>query len=303
MSLTHRLAITALAALLAACGAGGGAGAPSPSTPSAQPTPQPTPTPMPVPSADPDAQGYWLRLMTTQALAPIYVFAMAPQVVITGDGQWIIAGPVPAIYPGPLLPNLRSRQLTDAGRVAILQAAADLGLLSGKTDFNDGPAMAGGAIGRIELTVDGRQVVITGDPNAQGDPTPGSAAAFAVFWARMADLAAWIPAELGPDTEYLPSAYAILVGPAPTPDANLPQAPADWPLAQEISLFGGPVAGGQARCGTVDGADAEALRAAMAAANQLTPWVQDPQMSATFGLTVRPMIPGEDVCREVFGPG
>jgi hypothetical protein len=52
----------------------------------------------------------------------------------------------------------------------------------------------------------------------------------------------------------------------------------------------------------VSGPDAATLLAALDKANSLTQWTQDPSTSASFGLTVRSMVPGEDVCREVFGP-
>jgi hypothetical protein len=58
---------------------------------------------------------------------------------------------------------------------------------------------------------------------------------------------------------------------------------------------------GSFRCGLVEGAEAATLRPALEAANQLTPWVQDPETSATFGLTVRPIAAGENPCAEVFG--
>jgi hypothetical protein len=291
-----RAAPIALSVLVAACG-GGAAPSPSPSAP-------------PAPSPDPGAQGYWLRASTTQALPPVNVFAMQPYVVITGDGLWITQGPVAAIFPGPLMPNLRARRLSEAGRTAILAAAKDLGLLGGTTDFHSGPPLAGGLSGRIELTVDGRLVTLTGDPDAAitcvttpCDPPPGSAAAFGELWRRLGDLASWIPGELGPEAAYEAPALAILVGPAPVQDPNLPQAPMDWPLAQPLSLFGGPVGDGSYRCGTVTGADAAALLPVLLKANSLTQWVLDPSTSATFGLIVRPMTPGEDACREVFGPG
>ena len=35
----------------------------------------------------------------------------------------------------------------------------------------------------------------------------------------------------------------------------------------------------------------------------MTRWVQGPDTSATFGLIVRPIVAGEDPCREAFGPG
>ena len=61
------------------------------------------------------------------------------------------------------------------------------------------------------------------------------------------------------------------------------------------------MAKGSQRCGIVSGADAEALRPALEEANQQTQWVQDPATSATFGITVRPIIAGEDPCAETFG--
>ena len=298
-----RLCIAAVTLLLAACGGGA---LPSGLTPA-------FPDPTPVQSRDPASTWFWLRASVTQALPPVEVFSMAvmqPYVRITGDGLVVTLDPVPAIFPGPLVPNLQASQLSEAGRTAILASAKELGLLSGPTDFSSGEPVMGGVSGRIELTVDGNLVTLTGDPTASiqctatpCEPQPaGSAAAFAQFWHRLGDLSSWIPDELGPESAYEAPAYAILVGPAPEPDPNLPQAPMDWPLEQPLALFGGPVGDGSYRCGTVTGADAATLLPALQAANQLTPWVQDSSTSATFGLAVRPMVPGEDVCREVFGP-
>ena len=309
MRLPVRLTATAFAVLVAACGATGAASpsAPPSSAPAATPSSSTGPTSQP--SADPATQTYWLRAMTTQALPPLNVFGTQPYSVITGDGQWVVPLALPTVYPGPLLPNLQARPITEAGRTEIVKAASDLGLLGGTTDFNSGPVLAGGVSGRIEMTVDGQRVMLTGNPNAlmecvttPCEPPPGSAAAFAEFWRRLGDLGSWMPNELGPASAYVAPAYAILVGPPPTQDPNFTQPPMDWPLQQPLALFGGPVADGSYRCGTVSGADADTLRPSLEAANQLTQWVQDPTTSATFGLTVRPMVPGEDVCRETFGP-
>ena len=56
------------------------------------------------------------------------------------------------------------------------------------------------------------------------------------------------------------------------------------------------------RCGTVRGADAATLRPSLEAANQLTRWVdKDADRADATAIQVRPMVPGEDVCLEVFG--
>jgi hypothetical protein len=273
-----RLAITVVAIVLAGCGA------------SAQPAPSGSPAPQP----------YWLRMTTTQAIAPLELFAVAPQLVITGEGL--------AVTAGPLLTNLVARPVSGAGQARIVQAARDLGLLSGQTDFTPAMPVMGGLTGRIELTVDGRRIVLTGPPEAQivcvttpCEPVPGTPEAFGELWRRLDDLASWLGSDLGPETAYVAPAYAILVG-EPQQQPGMQQPVADWPLDQELASFGGPVASGTARCGTVSGAEVEALLPALRAANQLTPWVDSPVSSRAFGLTVRPMVTGEDVCRELFGP-
>jgi hypothetical protein len=288
-----RTVVAATAAVLVACGGT-----------------SPSPTASQTPSASPDAQTYWLRATTTQAIPPLNQFGILPVVLITGDGVAVTQGPVAAIYPGPLMPNLVGRSVSGAGQAAIIQAARDLGLLAGPTDFTGGRLMPGGIMGRLELTVDGQRVVLTGDPGAQivcvtapCDPQPGTPEAFGELWRRLTDLGGWLGTELGPEATFKAPSIALLVGPAPQPEPGLPQAPADWPLPIPIGEFGVAVANGAARCGTVTGADADILRPALAAANALTPWVQDREMSATFGLTVRPLAPGEDACGEVFGAG
>lgn len=295
-------ALLLVAALGAACT--GASGSPAPS---GSPVPSGSPAPSPQPTADP--QAYFLRATVTQALPPLNVFGVLPMAVITGDGILVTPAPVPTIFPGPAVVNLSGRTISDAGRLAIVVLAEKLGLAVANRDFTGGTIPPGGAAGRIELTVDGHRVTFSGNPSAPTGcpkepclPAAGTPAAFAELWLRLSDLSQWIGPELGNQQTYDPPAYALLVGVAPTQDPMLPQSPIDWPLAGPLALFGGPVANGTARCGTVSGNDAVTLRTVLARANMLSQWVQDPTTNATFGLTVRPMVPGEDACRETFGP-
>jgi hypothetical protein len=255
----------------------------------------------------PDA---WLRATTSQALAPANVFAIGPTAVATLDGTYVTPGPVDAIYPGPLVAPLVGRPIPDGGRDAILAEARRLGLIGPKTDFRSVTSLPGGVTGRIELNVDGRPTSLTGEPEAQiiciiapCDALPGTPEAFGQFWRELAEPETLPGVDLGPASPFVPEAYALLVGPAPAPDAALGASVADWPLDTPLATFGGPVANGTLRCGIVDGADADVLRPALDAANQLTQWVQDPSTSAAFGLTVRPIIAGENPCAETFGGG
>jgi hypothetical protein len=274
----------------------------------APPTPDPSTSTDPGGSPTPAAQTYWLRMSTWQAIPPLDQFAVQPLLVITGSGVAVTQGPVPAIYPGPLLPNLVGRSISAAGEAAIIQAARDLGLLGATADFTGQGGPIGAVSGRLELTVDGSRITITGNPDARiecittpCEPQPGTPEAFGELWRMLSDLPTWRDGDLGPEAPYLAPAYALLVGPPPKPDLNLTQEPVAWPLDQPITGLGRPVANGTARCGTISGSDADALRPSLAAANQLTPWIKDSVTSVAFGLVVRPLTPGEDACAEVFG--
>jgi hypothetical protein len=286
------LALPALviAALMAAAGCAGASG------------PSPTPSPPGVPD-----DVLRLRLTITQAIAPVERFGWLSPVAITGDRIVVTPGAVPAIYPGPIVMPLFGQEITEAGWAQIVQQAGRLGLLRGG-DFSGGAVMPGAAQGRIELLVDGTVRVLTGNPEAQivcvttpCEPQPGTPEAFGELWRHLLDLESWLGAHLGPQDEYVPRAYGVLVGPAPAPEPGLTSEIQDWPLDIPLATFGGPVGMTGFRCGVVEDDDAAALRPALARANQLTQWVQDPDTSATFGLRVRPMLPGEDLCAELFG--
>jgi hypothetical protein len=268
----------------------------------------PAATPSPLASAD--TSDSWLRAITFQTGPPVNRFAVGPTAVIRNDGIYVTAGPIDAVDPGPLLPNLIGRSISDAGRQAIVAEAGRLGLLSGKTDFRGVAAMPGGVIGRLQLTVDGTPVTLIGEPDSKllcaiirCDPLPGTPEAFGELWRMLADPAGWLAADLGPEAPFVADAYALLVGPARAPDPAGGASVQDWPLDTSLATFGAPVANGTLRCGTVAGTDVETLRPALQAANQMTRWVQGPDTSVTFGLIVRPIVAGENPCREAFGPG
>jgi hypothetical protein len=239
---------------------------------------------------------------------PLSRFASGPAVVITSDGTYVTAGPLDAKAPVPLLPNLVGRSLSETGRARIQAEAARLGLLGRKQDFRSVIALPGGVLGRLQLTGDGGPISLIGEPDSKllcvpqfCDPVPGTPEAFGDLWRKVIDPVPWLGVELGPETPFVPGAYALLVGPAPAPDPAAGASITDWPLAMPLATFGTPVDKGSHRCGIVSGADAEALRPALEGASQLTQWVQDPATSATFGISVRPIIAGEDPCAETFG--
>jgi hypothetical protein len=83
------------------------------------------------------------------------IFARTPVALITGDGRALTTGPVPAIYPGPLLPNIQQRLITPAAIQQLVAMADRLGLLADVTyPRNDQVADAADTI--VDITVGGR---------------------------------------------------------------------------------------------------------------------------------------------------
>ena len=289
------LGVLATAVVIAGCSAAGGSSA------------------SPVASASSGAAAtpaYRLRATTTQAIPPVNRFGLLPMVTFTDDNEVVLAGPQIMIYPGPLLPNLQARPISDAGFEKIVQRGRDLGMFTGSGDFTPPDVAPGAPLGRIEIVVDGVLHTLTGDPSrtivcvmAPCNPAPGTPEAFGTFWASLADLG-WLAGELGQEAPYVADAYAVLAGVEPAEQSSLHEPVAVWPLEEPLATFGKPIgSASMPRCGTARGEDATTLVPVLETANQLTRWVDKGAATPPSGtpIQVRPMVPGEDVCLEVFG--
>jgi hypothetical protein len=290
-------AALALPFLLAACSSG----APATASPS-----QPAPV---LPSPSSAAGGVVIHASWTQALPPRALFGNLPVLVVTADGRVLTQGPVREIYPGPLVAPFVERPISPQGIAALVQAAKDAGILGPGTDFTGGAMPMGAAAARLQIVVDGVTHDLIGDANAAipcpptqtcPEAVPGTPAAFAGFWYRLLDMAGWLEPELGAEQPYAPTSYAVIVGPPPEPWAGA--APAVWPVSDPpLGAFGAPVRGEPGtRCGIAAGDLAAALRPAFDAATELTQFVATASASATHGLTVRALLPGdEDPCAPI----
>ena len=147
---------------------------------------------------------YALRATQHQSIPPEAQFTWLPYALITADGVVVTQGAVPAIFPGPLLPNLQGAPISEAGYDRVVERARALGLLDGDGDFTPPEPMPGSLSGLIELRVDGSMRQITGDPNrtiecitTPCDPAPGTPEAFGTFWRELGDLRSLVGDELG----------------------------------------------------------------------------------------------------------
>jgi hypothetical protein len=264
--------------LLAGCGASG-----------ASPSPPP---------------GFSLRAWVTQAIEPVAGFGMGGSSVAISDGRVVVSGPIPSMFPGPILPNLLQRSISQTGIEAIIAAARDAGLTDGPTDLTGAP-LPGAPAGHISFVIDGVEREVVGRIDSQivcittpCNAAPGSPEAFGGFWSLLSNLDGWIPGELGAQTPYDPERLAILLT-APATDATLPPSSAAWPLEEPLSKFGVVFASPQGlppvRCGVLEGDDLAAVLLAFRNGNALTHWTD--ATGDQRSVVVRALLAGEpDPC-------
>jgi hypothetical protein len=292
--MSHRHVLLLVALLFAGCiGVG-----PAPS-----PTPAASPTPAPSPSPSPGPQGFYLRTWMSQALPPEHTLGWLPPLTISQgtaiDGNVAI----PMIFPGPLLIVPNARAISEAGQATIVDLARQLGLLEGDGDFTGDQVMPGSTTGHVVMTIDGRQVELVGDPNASGrcvpgdlqcQPEPGTAEAFAFFWARLSYLDDWLGGELGGTGQYAPERLVVVTMP-PAQHPEVPSQPVAWPLESDFAEFGAAWAVEGSRCAVVEGDDLETLLPVLLAANAASVFVDSTDEARS--LLVRVLVPGEpDPC-------
>ena len=141
------------------------------------------------------------------------IFSRAPLLLVTGDGRVITEGPVPAIYPGPLLPNLVERTITEDGVQTLLAKADELGLLAdveyaGIDQIADAPDTV------VRITVDGTTYTHSAYAlGFEGETDAGRANLFE-FVTAATDLAGTVgESELGPEGPMASDTYLMRATP------------------------------------------------------------------------------------------
>ena len=71
-----------------------------------------------------------------------FSFVNTPSLLVSGDGRVFTQGAVPAIFPGPLLPTVLVRTITEDGLQSLLGLVQDAGLLGDIPDYAGGDNVA-----------------------------------------------------------------------------------------------------------------------------------------------------------------
>lgn len=281
-------ATVALSLLLAACSAGpGGSDGPI---------------------AHLDGDELVLRVDYRGGFVPLeYLFTGFPPFTLTGDGRVIVPGAQIEIFPGPALPAVNVRRLSEAGIQAVLNEVVRSGALGASVEYRGAQNFVADANDTIfTLHADGREVEVVvyalGALDPAGQNAGISAAEIAAHGTlsrlsdRLMNLEAWLPASGWAETgwrPFQPEALRLLVRNAdadPPDGSGIGNQLLDWPDNSDPATFGDPTSAGELRCGVVSGQEATDWYQALTGANQLTRFVKDDHR---YQVMVRFMLPDE----------
>jgi hypothetical protein len=235
---------------------------------------------------------------------PEAILGRLPIVTVYGDGRVITQGPQPAIYPGPLMPNLQEHTLSAAALDRLIALARSNDLL--KRVRYDFPGIADAPDTVLEINLDGKSYRVTAYALAEAgmgtDATSGLDPAVVEGRAALrsfVDALTAVPATDFVDKEHplditalrIYASKAVIV-----PDSELPgeQPAIDWPL-EDLATAGVPEANSPlgARCQAVKGDDLATVIPILQQANALQTFKSNGEL---YSLIVRPLLPGDPDC-------
>jgi hypothetical protein len=235
-----------------------------------------------------------VRVFVGGGFVPVeYHLALSPSYSLLGDGTIVEPAVVTAIYPGPAINPLNARHADEEQIQEILRRADDAGLLDGAIDYGE-PNVADVPNTTVTVVVDGEEHQQTAYALGFGDDESSNLTAeqrdarhaLQGFIDSLATIG-------GTESEpYVPTSVAVYtLGPA-NPDPQVPQDPQPWPLSTPPAT---PEEEYARPCLTVSGDDATTLLAALARANQATPWTVEGQ-DEPLSLVFRAIVPGDPEC-------
>ncbi|HJQ71875.1 MAG TPA: hypothetical protein VJ887_00525 [Actinomycetota bacterium] len=231
-----------------------------------------------------------------------WTYTNFPFYSLYGDGTLVVPGAQIEIYPGPALPAVSSRQVSEAGIQAILEQAIAV-TRDIPTDLNDlgfmGIADASTTVitvsaGGVDRTIRAYALgELTERPDGMPEREYQARLSLQELVATLTGPTGWLPeGSLGPEGDYDASSARVFVGDYRAVD-DLQQDPMVWPLGAGLTGFGDPIPPGEMRCGVVEGVDWDTLRESATAANQLTPWTS---AGDRYSILFRPLLPDERGC-------
>lgn len=245
-----------------------------------------------------------------------FLVTQTPSFALFGDGRVVMMGVQTLEFPGPALPALIERRVTEQGIQAILEAVEATGQFSSSRELRGAMnVVADAADTRFAVNAAGREVTVSVYglgmvmPGMEVPDMPaGEAEAHEALGAlndQLMMLDDWLPADAWA-TEgwhpYEPDAFRLYVRDVTGEpvDGDLPEHVMDWPADDDPAAFGEeqPFFGNGTRCGVAEG---ESWLAALSEATQSTRWTDDGQRR--FTVAPRPLLPHDERACPEGGPG
>lgn len=243
-----------------------------------------------------------LRLSYEGGFVPVeHTLSQFPSFTLYGDGRIVVPGPQIEIYPGPALPAVNQRIVTEDGMQAIIRAALEAGLGRGDRDLSDfgSTVIADASTAVFAFSANGRTSRVSvyalaelpATPDGMPDEEFEARAALNDLAQRLGALERWLPeGSVGSEGPFDAEGYRIFVGPY-RPAEELTQDPVAWPLATPLPPGGDDTAG--YACRAVRGEEWALLAPLAREADQLTPWIS---AGERFSVLFRPLLPDEAGC-------
>lgn len=251
----------------------------------------------------------------TGGFGPVDLLAtQLPAFVLLGDGRVIMQGMQTLEFPGPALPALIERRLTEAGIQEILAAVEETNLFTADAEFRGAMNVVADASDTVftlhaaglETTVTVYALgMLTPDMGELPGVTPGELQAHRVLQS-LHDALMLLDDSLGADAyedegwrPYEPDGFRLFVRDVtgePVEGGDLEDQVRQWPTDDDPTAFGEETSFGTGtRCGVVTGELGALWLTELSAANQATLWSDDGERR--FAVSPRPLLPYEDpVC-------
>lgn len=232
-----------------------------------------------------------------------YQLTNLPSFSLCGDGTIVTPGAQTAIYPGPALPSIERRMLTEEGVSAILEAALDTGLADAHdmTDLGD-VAIADAADTVFTIHTDDVHTTVRvyalGMTGLDGQPQGMVRDAFETRkrLARLVDDLndlSWLPPGAwveGEPIAYEPTGVKVFVAPY-RGDPGSSQDTIPWPLAEPLGTIVEADSTYGYGCAVVAGSDwTNVLGPVAGGANGSSPWRSEGER---YSVVFRPLLPDE----------
>ena len=221
-----------------------------------------------------------------------YAFVNLPSLLISGDGRAFAPGPMIEIFPGPLLPAILERTITDEGIRKVLQLADDAGLLAAPPDYSSpGDNLIADAPNTVVLlNVNGKvyehRAYALGFDMPEGQSSTPARDNLQKFVTTVSDLAKVTGAEnVGAEQPFVPTRYrmqALVVDPSQytEPEPTI----VAWPVGTGVVLAE------SLECATVAAVAVDDL---LTSANQLTFFEEG---GVAYQLAAVGVLPGDATC-------